>query len=153
MKRKILFRGFHPDENGNTVITLNGMKIRGEWVFGHLIDGADITLIVPQNNEFSFCEEENLAMDLIAVDVIPETVGQWVTTDKNGKDVFENDIVKCQFHDEKFVGFIEWQSQTACYLLYNGEGDWLPLDATDDEITLEKVGNIYDNWELLESIQ
>lgn len=30
--KRHLYRGFHPDENGETVITLNGEKIRGEWV-------------------------------------------------------------------------------------------------------------------------
>lgn len=35
--REILFRGFHPDENGTTTITLNGKKIKGEWVFGYPI--------------------------------------------------------------------------------------------------------------------
>ena len=32
--REILYRGFHPDKNGTTEITLNGGKIKGEWVEG-----------------------------------------------------------------------------------------------------------------------
>lgn len=27
-------------------------------------------------------------------DIIPETIGQWITTDKNGKDIFEGDYIK-----------------------------------------------------------
>lgn len=37
----------------------------------------------------------------------------------------------------------------ACPLqIYDG-GEWLPIDAIDDEIGIEIIGNIYDNPELL----
>lgn len=85
---KILFRGFHPDNNGATTITLNGEKIKGEWVYGSLFvtDKEECAIITGNLYASSFYT------------VLPETVGQWVETDKNGKDIFLGDLVL--FEDE-----------------------------------------------------
>ncbi len=100
-ERKILFRGFHPDENGKTAIALNGEKIKGEWVYGSLISLLQGKFIVTTDyyNDVIVELHERLECNALWEDndfvkVIPETVGQWVTTDKNGKDVFYDDYVK-----------------------------------------------------------
>lgn len=84
--KRYLFRGFHTDENGNTTITLNGKKIKGEWYYG-LPAYGDHT-----NEEVGYIEYEPCRY----IKIIPETIGQWSTTDKNGKDLFFGDIVKCK---------------------------------------------------------
>lgn len=93
---KILFRGFYPDENGITTITLNGKKIKGEWVQGLLPFRNEIRVFTThkwndEGEEREYATTEDLR-------VIPETVGQWVTTDKKGKDIFLGDLVL--FEDE-----------------------------------------------------
>lgn len=90
---KILFRGFHPDNNGTTTITLNSEKIKGEWIYGSLITLGENKYICYAKNCHSIINAGALS-DI----VIPETVGQWVTTDKNGKDIFLGDLVL--FEDE-----------------------------------------------------
>ena len=40
--REILFRGFHPDENGPQEITLDGIKIKGRWVQGDFCHPCNI---------------------------------------------------------------------------------------------------------------
>lgn len=78
------FRGFHPDENGKTVIKLNGKEIKGTWFYGDLhTDG-------PYINEHK---------------VIPETVGQYTGLDDiRGKEIFEGDIFKTKEYGKEVQG-------------------------------------------------
>lgn len=74
------------------------------------------------------------------VKVIPETVGQFTgLTDKNGKKIFEGDIVESPNGTQ---GFIEWQNAECAFLVNIGD-DW----QTMDDCPYEVVGNIYDNKE------
>ena len=72
--------------------------------------------------------------------VIPETVGQFTgLCDKNGKKIFEGDIVESQ-HGTR--GFVEW-NRAMCAFLVNIGDEW----QTMDDCPYEVVGNIYDNEE------
>ncbi len=140
-ERKILFRGFHPDEKGKTTIILNGEKIHGEWVYGFYtelpVDSICATIFVGSGEIIaedtgSFiisittkqCSSLSPANPLAVVEaeqinVIFETVGQWMTTDKNGKDVFEGDNVLCAFEDGIFD--VRYDEQTLMWVISNGE--------------------------------
>lgn len=80
MNREILFKGFHPCENGKNKVFINGKWINGKWIEGYY---------VKLNNKAYIAEIKKLQDDkevLIYIDVIPETVGQYTgLTDKNGK--------------------------------------------------------------------
>ena len=83
------------------------------------------------------------------IEVIPETVGQYTgLTDKNGKEIFEGDIVKGKDNSEKSVkvcGYVDFMNGS-----YVVAGDlitryrWIDYD-------LEVIGNIHDTPELLEA--
>ena len=86
--REILFRGFHPDENGTTEITLNGEKIKGKWVEGYFLKAAGMAFIS------AFAVREPIF-------VLSETVGEYTSlTDKNGKKIFEWDIIEADGYRE-----------------------------------------------------
>ena len=131
--RKHLYRGFHECANGNTVITIDGKQIIGTWAEGNLFvgdDGECEILIGTQVVRISY-------------PVIPETVCEYTSlTDKNGKKIFEGDIVK----NSRDVGLLYYKEKNSAFTVKGWEyGYWLWHDKEDIEV----IGNIYDNKDLL----
>lgn len=138
--RQHLCRGFHPDENGNATIVVDGNKINGYWLYGYFAKYHDDACIITNNTEFF---------------VIPATVGEYTgLPDKNRKDIYEGDIVKI---DGKYIRYVVYSNEhTAfCAMRY--------VDKQQSELTgtlgdgydnykrqYEVVGNIYETPELLE---
>ena len=84
----------------------------------------------------------------ISTPVIPETVGQFTgLTDKNGKRIFEGDIVTGYFNHEKIVGYVFYGGNAQFFIQRDGIYG-IGLDNSD--CWLEVIGNIHDNPELLE---
>lgn len=69
--------------------------------------------------------------------------------DKNGKEIYEGDILKITLYDDEWVTTIRDYYGT---LIIDVEGyDWntTALSFLDDEAEIEVIGNIYENPELL----
>ena len=150
--REILFRGKRIDN--------------GEWVEGYLILKGNQTFIssfpyfvgkVHETSWLEFCFGG-------FIEVIPETVGQYTgLTDKNGKKIFEGDIVRTHYANAPKAVFVEtvvFDGGKFCATSTN-EGckttaalwDGVPRLAIDKSVYMDEVeviGNIYDNPELLE---
>ena len=120
MMREILFRGKKIDND--------------EWTYGfyfeHSIDGQKYSYIKYQTFDEGFVTNE----------VVADTVGQFTgLCDKNGRKIFEGDIVESPRGTQ---GFIEWQNAECAFLVNIGD-DW----QTMDDCPYEVVGNIYDKGE------
>lgn len=130
--REILFRGKRID-NGEWV---EGNLITGKWYIGE----REIVAIAPLDNAFyPHCEMSEW------YEVDPATVGQYTgLTDKNGKKIFEGDIIQINYNNTMaYVAFDEmsWTALIPRYKCYRHRLEKL--------LVYEVKGNIHDNPELL----
>lgn len=134
-------------------ILFRGRRINiGEWVYGfyfcmhHDDDREHIHhFIIPLNVPLP----KDKPIGEIQVEVDYETVGQCVSDlpDKNGKKIFEGDIVSGFFNHEKIVGYIFYGSDASFFIQRDG---LLGIGLNNASDWLEVIGNIHDNPELLE---
>ena len=126
--REILFRGKCKTDN--------------EWVYGFpYVTRKNAVKINWYCSEFGSMRTD---------EVEPETVGQYTgLTDKNGKKIFDGDIVECVSGGEQAV--ISWLKYSACFgLSFDGwccgfdDYDFSPND-------FKVIGNIHDNPEILQT--
>ena len=84
----------------------------------------------------------------ITYSVIPVTVGQFTgLLDKNGKKIFEGDIVDILTENEK-IGVVAYEDGG---FLVNADGFCVDFHSNINGTDLVVIGNIYDNPELLEA--
>ena len=129
-------------------------KKTGEWVYGYYALFENVHVILKPDNWY---------MD---VAVIPETVGQITgLKDQRGTEIYEGDILKCQFcdysrkhydipeHIIKVKGKVRYSS-SGTFVVDVWIGGSIPLGfnfGNWPQTTIEVIGNIHDNPELLEA--
>lgn len=142
-------------------ILFRGKTKRNEWIYGDLIThGIDFDDAIKQHHTREVW------------DIIPETVGQYTgLTDKNGKKIFEGDIIKIIYNDrltrrlelEDYESYLHEYELIEQVVFYKGafcsmvKVDDIPLyrplgfDIYEKSMlkAIEVIGNIHDNPDLL----
>ena len=83
--------------------------------------------------------------------VTPDTIGQFTGLyDKNGKEIYEGDILKWKADNRLYAVIFNWGMFYASVEVCNQEiYGGFPLHSLTDDEACEIVGNIYDNPELI----
>lgn len=152
--REILFRGKRLDN--------------GEWVEGAFLNDRDGAFyICPAASDISYGDGGNRRRIGCWYKVDSSNVGQYTgLTDKNGKRIFEGDIIRTHYANTRNADFVEQvvfhNGRFSSLYKLRGPGNgkmWanlpdsvphLPLDKTPYMEWCEIIGNIYDNPELLD---
>ena len=138
--REKLFRGMRKDN--------------GEWVEGFLFQTKEHTYIAYAEQ---FDDDLFLSPKNIFIEVIPETVGQFICLTANGKKIFEGDVGKYKQVDgakrkgKSIIcrGSVVYNAKTASYAVESKDEagckyfDYFPIK------DFEVIGNIHDKPELL----
>ena len=131
--REILFRGKRTDN--------------GEWVYGNYYIAEKLD---KSGVEYFIIEIEAEGSQYY---VIPETVGQYTgLEDKNGKKIFEGDILKFTDADGRDV-YLNVVFENGAFLIEEDGVINSDLMPSYDCLGVEVIGNIYDNPELLKGCE
>ena len=131
-------------------ILFRGKTLLGKWIEGDLLNYLGFGKVHIVQHHLGAGGQE----------VIPETVGQYTgLTDKNGKKIFEGDIVATKYKLGRggYYVFEVYYNANLCQFALtinsgsytkNKQYDWLQLTSLKAN-KVEVIGNIHDNQELL----
>lgn len=136
--REILFKGKRKDN--------------GKWVEGYYYKMSETTYCFKEDYERKPVPEHHyilqermtdwgLPNQMVQIEIVPETLCQFTELcDKNGKKIWENDILRYEWDGKTRIDIVKYQPPI---FTYSNSMRW-SLD--QDEV----IGNIFDNPELLQ---
>lgn len=105
--------------------------LNGTWIYGYLSD---------ENYINSLDLEGEFLVD-------KDTVGQYIgVDDKNGKEIYENDIV---LSDDGKVGQVQWFEEHLAFMIWCVTDNKVYFAYENDFSKIEVIGNVYENADLL----
>ncbi len=144
--REILFRA-QTRRKGERV-RLDGTPVDSNWVYGGILQGEGDFSVIYQT-------EPEIEKYPVYTDTICQYTG---LTDKNGKKIFEGDIVKKEFYTDydaymnskEYIGVVKYEdcawvtkSKDCTYPIFMG------LSESQDAEHYIVIGNVFDNADLL----
>lgn len=141
-------------------ILFRGKLESGAWVYGSLVQAPGFVGIIERDEErydYPYMDSTTGCIDGNACIVDPDTVGQYTgLTDKNGTRIFEGDVVRATLKTSKNTRPLEWPAAPVDYngssfgLAFKSNSGFVRLDDFAPTVTLEVIGSVHDNLELME---
>lgn len=134
-------------------ILFRGKASKSEWVYGSLIQtGKFCCILEPEDSDrydYPYLDADLGVIDGPAIPIDFSTIGQYTgQTDKNGKKIFEGDILRTDLCDELLVVIFNEGCGSFQVLFKDGYSEGF-LERYSDINHLEVIGNKWDNPELL----
>lgn len=125
MSRVNKYRGMHIH------VSPKNERLNGRWAYGYL---ADENYINSPELEGEFLVDK-------------DTVGQYIgIPDKNGKEIYEDDIV---MSDDGKVGQVQWFEEHLAFMIWCVTDNKVYFAYDNDFSKIEVIGNVYENADLL----
>ena len=127
-------------------------KDNGEWVEGYYLNVAKINhFICTGKIKLDGVVKGIIAPEMYAID--PDTLCQYTgLKDKNGRKIWENDIVQAWSEGSNAIGKVirRVDGLYIMYPAYQKKEFWGLYPNKNGKTTVEVIGNIFDNADLLE---
>lgn len=129
MNREIKFRGYGIAEK--------------KWMYGY---GLHEVIYRYENGE---TKATWLTTDIKNISMVHDkSAGEYTgLKDKNGEEIYEGDILMCDFYPCQGIYLVNWDKKDACFIAIDKKDGYVPAYVWDN---CEIIGNIYENKELLE---
>lgn len=138
-------------------------KDNGEWVEGYYIYHIKRTIcpfgdsIKPEDEQHVIMQDDfsdwNMPRNTVVYEIDTDTLCQYTgLTDKNGRKIWENDIVQAWSEGSNAIGKVirRVDGLYIMYPAYQKKEFWGLYPNKNGKTTVEVIGNIFDNADLLE---
>ena len=145
MNREILFKAKRKDND--------------KWVEGYYCKLDETTYCISEDYErypvpthhyilHEAMTDWGLPNRFLQFEINPETLCQFTgLTDKNGKKIWENDILRNKKGD---IGVVQWFEEHTAFMIWNKTKNCVCYLSENDFSKIEIIGNVFDNADLLE---